>query len=196
VDERRVGILVADVSGHGLPAALIASMLQVFFAAQSAHASDPGRVLAGLNHALCGRFRGHFVTAAYIFVDMENGSISYAGAGHPPLLLWRTSTGSASEVEKNGLILGHFPGETYSVVQVPVEPGDWAVLYTDGIMETKNPSEEMFGLDLFKRFLDSNHTLGPNQFIDSLLEELARWSGIPKEHGQQDDITVLAIGFK
>jgi serine phosphatase RsbU (regulator of sigma subunit) len=195
VDEKHVGILVADVTGHGLSAALIASMLQVSLAAQSFHACDPGRVLTGLNRALCGKFRSHFVTAAYIFVDMEKRSISYAGAGHPPLLMWRTSTGSTSEVEENGLLLGHFPDETYSVAHLPVGPGDKAILYTDGILETQNPSEEMFGIDVFRRFLDSNHTLGANEFVDSLLEVLSRWSGNPKGHGQQDDVTVLAIDF-
>ena len=84
VDEKHLGILIADVSGHGLPAALIASMLKVALAAQSPHAFDPARVLAGLNQSLCGKFKHHFVTAAYLFVDMEKNSISYAGAGHPP----------------------------------------------------------------------------------------------------------------
>jgi len=70
VDEKRVGILVADVTGHGVPAALIASMLKVAFASQAAHAHDPVRVLTGLNGALCGKFEEHFVTAAYLFVDL------------------------------------------------------------------------------------------------------------------------------
>jgi len=193
VDERHVGILVADVSGHGLPAALIASMLQVALTAQFVHASEPGRVLSGLNQALCGKFRTHFVTAAYLFVDMEKNSISYAGAAHPPLLLWRMSKWSAIEVEENGLLLGHFPGESYSVVQLPVEPGDRAILYTDGIMEAKNSSSEMFGIDRFKRFLETNHALGTNEFIDALIDELSRWTGHPKGQGQDDDITVLAV---
>ncbi len=71
VDEGHVGILIADATGHGLPAALIASMLQMALAAQVAHAGEPGRVLAGLNQALCGKFTTHFVTAAYIFLDMD-----------------------------------------------------------------------------------------------------------------------------
>jgi len=193
VDERHVGILVADVSGHGLPAALIASMLQVALTAQFVHASEPGRVLSGLNQALCGKFRTHFVTAAYLFVDMEKNSISYAGAAHPPLLLWRMSKWSAIEVEENGLLLGHFPGESYSVVQLPVEPGDRVILYTDGIMEAKNSSSEMFGIDRFKRFLETNHALGTNEFIDALIDELSRWTGHPKGQGQDDDITILAV---
>jgi sigma-B regulation protein RsbU (phosphoserine phosphatase) len=71
VDEKHVGILVADVSGHGMPAALIASMLKIALAAQVAHAADPAQVLLGLNQALCGKFEYHFITAAYLFVDMQ-----------------------------------------------------------------------------------------------------------------------------
>jgi len=196
VDEQHVGILIADVSGHGLPAALIASMLQVSLAAQFAHASDPGRVLGGLNHALCGKFARHFVTAAYMFVDMEKHSVSYAGAAHPPLLLRHGSTGSTSEVSENGLLLGHFPKETYASVQIPVEPGDKAILYTDGIVETNDASKQMLGVDRFKRFLEDNHDVGASQLADSLLHELSRWSGRPTGEGQEDDITLLVIDFK
>jgi serine phosphatase RsbU (regulator of sigma subunit) len=134
VDEKHLGILIADVTGHGLPAALIASMLKVALFAQSQHASDPARVLAGLNQSLCGKFKHHFVTAAYVFVDLEKNSISYAGAGHPPLLLWRQSSGNACEVLENGLLLGLIPEATYSAVELPVKAGDKAVLYTDGIL--------------------------------------------------------------
>ena len=196
VDEEHVGILIADVSGHGLPAALIASMLQVALTAQLGHASEPGRVLAGLNRALCGKFTNHFVTAAYVFVDMEKNSISYAGAGHPPLLLWSASTRSTSEVLQNGLFLGHFPEETYSVLQLPVRAGDKAVLYTDGILEASNPLHEMFGADRFKQFLDSDHNSGAERLADSVLDELSRWSGHPQGEGQQDDMTLLSIEFK
>jgi phosphoserine phosphatase RsbU/P len=82
VDNKHVAILVADVSGHGMPAALIASMLKIALASQSAHADDPARVLQGLNQTLCGKFQHHYVTAAYVFVDMEKRTLSYAGAGH------------------------------------------------------------------------------------------------------------------
>ena len=196
VDEQHVGILIADVSGHGLPAALIASMLQVSLAAQFAHASEPGRVLGGLNHALCGKFARHFVTAAYVFVDMEENCMSYAAAGHPPLLLRHGSTGSTSEVSQNGLLLGHFPKEIYSSVQIPVEPGDKAILYTDGVLETSDLSEEMLGVDRFKRFLENSGDVGADQLADSLLDELSRWSGHPTGERQQDDITLLVIDFK
>jgi phosphoserine phosphatase RsbU/P len=196
VDEKHVGILVADVSGHGLPAALIASMLKTAFAAQAPHACDPARVLSGLNQSLCGKFKNHFVTGAYVFVDMEKNSIKYAGAGHPPLLLWRQSSAAASELLENGLLLGFFKDAPYSVVEVCVQPGDKAVLYTDGILETRSPSKEEFGPDLFKVFLESNHNLKADKFADLVLDELTGWSENHKGNGQEDDITLLVIDFQ
>ena len=196
VDEKHVGILIVDVSGHGLPASLIASMLKFALAAESPHAHDPARVLAGLNQSLCGKFKRHFVTAAYVFVDMEKNSMRYAGAGHPPLLLWRVSTGCASEVLQNGLLLGLRPEETYSMVELPVEPGDKAILCTDGILETESPAEQAFGEDLFKAFLESNHNLRGDVFNDMLLSELSNWSGNPTGQAQGDDITFLTIDFQ
>jgi serine phosphatase RsbU (regulator of sigma subunit) len=81
-------------------------------------------------------------------------------------------------------------------VQIPVGSDDKAILYTDGILETNNPSQEMLGVDRFKRFVEDNHDVGAGQLADSLLDELSRWSGHPKGVGQEDDITLLVIDFK
>src|SRR5271154_1448303 len=81
VDDKRLGAFVGDVSGHGMPAALISSMLKIALAAQAPVASEPAQVMAGLNLALCGKFKGHFVTAAYIYIDTEKKILRYAGAG-------------------------------------------------------------------------------------------------------------------
>lgn len=196
LDDKRVGILVADVSGHGLPSALIASMLQVALTAQVAHASEPERVLSGLNQALCGKFERNFVTAAYVFVDMEKKLMTYAGAGHPPLLFSRKSTGKVSAVSENGLFLGMFPEATYSSLELPVQAEDRVVLYTDGIPETTSPSEQEFGTARFIEFMEKNQSLTVDQFADGLLDELSRWSEQPRGQGQQDDITVVTIDFK
>ncbi len=196
VDEKHVGILVADVSGHGLPSALIASMLQVALTAQAGHASDPGRVLAGLNKALCGKFEYNFVTAAYVYVDMEKKLLTYAGAGHPPLLFWRKSAGTVSEVAENGLFLGMFPEATYTSIQTPVAAGDRCVMYTDGVPEAKSHTQEEFGTARFKRYMESSAGLPADQFAEGLVDELCRWSQQPRGEGQADDITVLTIDFK
>jgi phosphoserine phosphatase RsbU/P len=196
IDKKRIGILVADVSGHGMPAALISSMLKIALDGQTGCASDPARVLAGLNRALCGKFQGHFVTAAYILVDTEGQSLLYAGAGHPPLILRDRTAAATSEFVENGLFLGFFPEATYTAVELPFRPGDWGVLYTDGIPETTNPSEEQFGVDRFRDFLESNHDLSAGQFVDRFLGELSQWSDAASGREQEDDITLLAIHFK
>ena len=193
VDNKHVGILVADVSGHGMPAALIASMLKIALAAQSAHGDDPARVLQGLNQALCGKFQHHYVTAVYVFVDMEKRALSYAGAGHPPLLLWGAASPGVRDVTENGLFLGMFDFASYSSVKVPLAPGDRALLYTDGISETNNPEGVEFGSERFRQFLEAQKNGSANQLADSLLEELARWSARGENQDLDDDITMVTI---
>src|ERR1700757_1930757 len=127
VDEKHLGILVADVSGHGMPAALIASMLKIALAAQVPYAADPAQVLSGLNQVLCGKFQQHYVTAAYLYLDMATRTVRYAGAGHPPLLMWSDSTAGVRDVLENGLFLGKFKIATYSSVEFPISPGAWAL---------------------------------------------------------------------
>jgi serine phosphatase RsbU (regulator of sigma subunit) len=196
IDDKHLGILIADVSGHGLPSALIASMLQVALTAQVAHSSEPAKVLSGLNRALCGKFTDNFVTAAYVYVDLERSLIRYAGAGHPPVMHFRPSTGKTSKVLENGLILGLFDEVTYEALERPLEPGDRYVLYTDGVLEAANPAAEFYGADRFMRFMENNHTLRAEQFANAFLSEIAKWSGRPDGLGQQDDITLVLFDFK
>ncbi|WP_433966376.1 PP2C family protein-serine/threonine phosphatase [Tunturiibacter gelidiferens] len=195
VDEKHIGILVADVSGHGMPAALIASMLKIALSSEVGHASDPARVLLGLNQALCGKFEHHFVTAAYLFVDMQKRTLTYSGAGHPPLLLWGGPEGLRS-VEENGLFLGKFSFATYSSRELPLRAGDRILLYTDGIPETANPEGVEFATDRFKQFLEIDDSTSADQFADRLLEELSRWSARGSPDDLDDDMTIVAIQVK
>jgi sigma-B regulation protein RsbU (phosphoserine phosphatase) len=192
VDEHRLGTLVADVSGHGMSAALIASMLKIAFAEQAESAADPARLLSGLNQTLCGKFKGHFVTAAYVFVDTEKKMLRYAGAGHPPMLMRSHANGGARELVENGLFLGAFPFAEYSAIELPFEPGDWVMLYTDGVLEMNNANEEEFGIDRLKLFLEMNENRPAAKFLDATLAELSQWSA---GREAEDDLTLLAIHF-
>jgi len=196
VDEKHLGILVADVSGHGMPAALIASMLKIALAAEVPHAADPAQVLSGLNQALCGKFQHHYVTAAYLFLDMAKGTLTYAAAGHPPMLSWGTSSPGVRGIEENGLFLGKFPWATYSSVELPFSAGDWFLLYSDGIPETENHSEVEFGTERFRRFLATQQSTSANQFADCLLEEVSRWADRSPGEEAEDDVTLVAIQVK
>jgi serine phosphatase RsbU (regulator of sigma subunit) len=196
IDDKHIGILIADVSGHGLPSALIASMLQVALSGQAGHATKPAKVLLGLNRALCGKFTQNFVTATYVYVDLENNQMRYAGAGHPPMLQWRNSTGKTAQILENGLFLGMFAEASYEALEFPLEPGDRYVLYTDGILEATNSAQEQFGADRLMSFIKNHNHLEAEPFSQTLLDDLAGWSNQTVDQGQQDDITLLVIDYK
>jgi len=195
-DDQHVGILIADVSGHGLPSALIASMLQSALAAQSPHASDPTQVLAGLNRAIHGKFERHYVTASYLFVDTLQGTVRYSGAAHPPFLVWQARTGRITEYVENGLMLGPFGDSPYSAGTLSLEPGDRVLLFTDGLLEVKNAAGRDFGVDGVQQILECKHDLPPGRFADALLYALSNWSEDAIGPRQSDDITIIAIGFQ
>lgn len=196
VDERHLGLLVADVSGHGVPAALIASMLKMAFRSQFPHASEPAQVLSGLNQVLRLDLQDQFITAAYLFLDVEKRTMSYAAAGHPPLFVWREEDHAVHEIMHNGLVLGPFPQAEYSTARSPFEPGDRCILYTDGILEATNPAQENFGPERLKRFVQSQRHLPAAQFSDLLLAQLSEWRGRESSESPEDDMTLLVVDFK
>jgi len=195
-DDKHLGILLADVSGHGLPSALIASMLQVALTAQVDHASEPGRVLAGLNKALCGKFTENFVTAAYIYVDIDKKLIRYAGAGHPPVVRCLGSDFKVDTILKNGIVLGMVDEATYEALELPLESGDRYVLYTDGIVEAANSNAELYGTDRLMHLVEEKHSLNTRQVAEAILNEITDWIGPSSIPVQQDDMTLLLFDFR
>jgi phosphoserine phosphatase RsbU/P len=190
VDDRRVGILLADVSGHGVPAALIASMVKVAFTAQVAHAADPARVLRGLNDILCGKFRDdQFVTAAYVFLDSEKGVLVHAGAGHPDLLVWSGTESRVVAIASLGPIIGMLPGVEFLATGVAIRPGDRCLLYTDGILEASNNSGELYGSERLQRLPHNGSAVSA---IDALSRSVYEWSG-RNAASQEDDQTLIII---
>jgi phosphoserine phosphatase RsbU/P len=196
IDKLRVGVLIADVTGHGVPAALIASMLKVAFAAQAAHADDPARLLDGLNRALCGKFEEHFVTAAYVFIDLARGTMKYAGAAHPALMIVSGASGQAREVVENGLMLGMFTEATYSAVEISVGRGDRCLLCTDGILEARTTAGEEFGGARCAEVLKAQRTAPAAEAADALLASVTKFAGYNVSRGQDDDMTLLVIDLK
>jgi sigma-B regulation protein RsbU (phosphoserine phosphatase) len=194
-DQKHLGILIADVSGHGVGAALIASMVKVAFAGQSQHVRDPARVLTELNLALCGKFEEHYVTAAYVFIDIQNGVLHYAGGGHPPIMLASHSDSSVRRIEENGPILGMIPEAPYSATEVAFRPGDRVLLYTDGAFEAMNAAQEEYGKGRLEQFLKTHGNLTAEEFSSTFLDELSQWSG-HSAGGQDDDITFVVLDLR
>ena len=196
IDDKRIGILVADVSGHGVPASLIASMVKIAFVSQTPHASDPVRVLAGINQILCGKLDSDFVTAGYLFIDAEQQTASYAGAGHPPLLLWRQREKEIIAIREKGIILGQVQETVYINTGLELQTSDRFVLYTDGIIEALNPAGEIYGGDRLKAFLEANSGLAAEQFCDRLVDTIAGWCGRGSRNSLDDDLTLLVVDFE
>jgi sigma-B regulation protein RsbU (phosphoserine phosphatase) len=189
IDQNRIGFLVADVSGHGVPAALIAAMTKVAMQSVVSCAHDPRAVLRGLNRTLFGQPRDQFVTASYLWLDTENRKARYSAAGHPPLLRWRE--GKLERIESNGLIFGVTPEPDYPVCDMQISPGDRFMLYTDGVIEPENDSRESFGERKLEEVFRNNQSRPAAELSDQLLSEIRGWQ--PPSTTQQDDITLIVI---
>jgi sigma-B regulation protein RsbU (phosphoserine phosphatase) len=195
----RLGVLVADVSGHGVPAALVASMVKIAVAAQAAHAAAPGKVLTGMSDIFHRRLRSQFITATYLCLDLDAGSLRWASAGHPPPLLLRR--GDVRELTSAGPILGRFGRRDYVESCISLESGDRLVVFSDGIPEAASPSGEPFGDGRLQTFLVEHGHLSPEAFAGALLSRLEEWSrprpaGTPPDEGAPgfaDDLTLVVM---
>lgn len=196
-----LGVLVADVSGHGVPAALVASMVKIAIAAQAADAAAPGKVLTGMSHIFHRRLRSQFITATYVYLDLDSGSLRWASAGHPPPLLLRR--GDVRELSSAGPILGRLARRDYLESCISLEAGDRLLVFSDGIPEAASPSGEPFGDDRLQTFLTEHGHLSPDAFAGALLSRLETWSqprapGASPDEGTQgfaDDLTLIVLAI-
>jgi serine phosphatase RsbU (regulator of sigma subunit) len=190
-DNNHLGILVADVSGHGIPAALISSMIKVAMQSVAVHANDPAQVLGSLNRILSSEAPGQFASAAYVWIETENRNALYSSAGHPPLLCWRNKRGEMQRIESNGLLFGVDPDSEYPVCSVLLEPSDRLLLYTDGVTETENAAGEAFGDRQLERVVGDNRLKPASELSGQVLSGLQRWRLAAMN--QQDDITLIVV---
>jgi sigma-B regulation protein RsbU (phosphoserine phosphatase) len=187
-NDTRAGLLIADVSGHGVPAALIASMVKLAATSQRPQANDPAALLSGMNSALHGNTQNQFVTAAYVYLDSHAQEFRYSAAGHPPMLLLRN--GSVSEIEENGLILAAFDFAAYESKCHSLHPKDRLLLYTDGIIEAANTAGEFFGQDRLSKILRDTAPATAHEAADGIIQAVRQWST-----SQDDDLTVLVCDY-
>lgn len=188
-DDHQLGILVADVSGHGIPAALISSMIKVAMQSVVSVAHDPAQVLGGLNRILSNELRGQLTSAAYLWIDAEAHIARYSAAGHPPLLCWKGASGELLRVESNGLLFGVAGDCEYPVKTLAVKRGDRFLIYTDGLTEPENARGEPFGDRRLEEVVGENRAQPASELTTQLLCELRKWQ--PASTSQQDDITII-----
>jgi sigma-B regulation protein RsbU (phosphoserine phosphatase) len=187
-DGRQTGLLIADVSGHGVPAALITSMVKLAASSQRTNAGAPAALLSGMNEALYGNTHNQFVTAAYVYLNADTGRFRYAAAAHPPMLLLRNE--SVAEVTENGLLLAAFPLAAFTMTERALQPGDRIVLYTDGIIEAANENEEEFGQERLQKTLRDGSKLSAEEMADRIIHAVQQWST-----SQEDDLTVVVCDY-
>jgi serine phosphatase RsbU (regulator of sigma subunit) len=190
LEDGRVGVVVGDATGKGVPAALMAeatsNMLRAV--AQALGSSSPGEVLSRVNETLLARIPDNmFVTCFYAILEPESGSLTYANAGHDLPYLHRN--GEAEELRARGMPLGLMPGMSYEEGEASLTEGDSLLFYSDGLVEAHDPKGEMFGFPRLRALIAEHaqeRSLG-----DFLLEELYSFVGEGWE--QEDDITLLTL---
>jgi serine phosphatase RsbU (regulator of sigma subunit) len=191
LSEGRLGVVVGDATGKGVPAALVMSttsgMLQL--ATQALDSSSPKEVLRQVNETLLARIPSNmFVTCFYAILDPESGRLVYANAGHD-LPYLRRNVGGAEELRARGMPLGLMPGMEYEEKELVLEAGEAALFYTDGLVEAHNPQGEMFGFPRLQALVAEH---GEERSLGgSLMEELYSFVGEGWE--QEDDITLLTL---
>ena len=189
LDDRRVGILVADVTGHGVPAALIASMIKVAMQSVVSCATEPARVIGSLNRILTPELRGRLTSAAYLYIDTEQNTARYCAAGHPPLLQWSRSRNDLLPIESNGLLFGVANDCEYPECSLALAHGDRFLLYTDGLTEPENAHGEAFGEHALRPIVAAQCNLPALELSSKLLAALHAWQ--PANGMPQDDITLI-----
>ena len=193
LSEDRLGLVVGDATGKGVPAALVMSttcgMLQL--AAQASDSSSsPGEVLKRVNEALLVRIPSNmFVTCFYAILDPKSASLRYANAGHDLPYLHR-GRGDAEELRARGMPLGLMPSMGYEEKETTLHAGEAALLYSDGLVEAHAPKGEMFGFPRLRRLI-AHHSEEERSLGDFLMEELYSFVGEGWE--QEDDITLLTL---
>jgi len=193
LDERRLCILVADVSGHGIPAALIASLVQGAFRAQREHMHEPHRVLSGMNRLLSGQFETEFVTAGCAFIDLNAGRLRYSGAGHPPMLLLPPEPAPLRSMHENGLMLGPFPQSEYASVEETLGGGERILLCTDGILEASKADGDFLGDEGLARLAERHREMDAERLAEHLIGEVDRWVGVSERRSHADDLTLIVV---
>jgi sigma-B regulation protein RsbU (phosphoserine phosphatase) len=191
VDDDDAGFFIADVSGHGVPAALVASMVKAAVLSLSARADTPGTLLGELNQRFTHSLRSQLVTAAYLYVDLAAPRALYSAAGHPPLLYWDSTSAELRSVESNGLLLGVAEKTDYPVRELPLRPGDRFLLYTDGLSEAENGAGETFGERRLADVIRAQRDAPAPELSARILDELRRWR--PPAAAQQDDVTWIVV---
>lgn len=194
IDENKIGVFIADISGHGLSAALLAlmahSMLSTF---EDLVYTSPGVLLSGLNTFLYNKMAGNFLTAFYACIDTKKNEIIYSNAGHPFPFIKRKREDQLTCLEAKGKLIGVLPQLVFEEERASFEPGDKLILFTDGLLETSmdgkaiRMEEDRFEKEILELCKES---VSCQELIRKSLNSI---KSMPEFSGFHDDVTFLAV---
>ena len=189
----RLGLAVADVSGHGIPSALVMTAFRALLRTKVRGKSGMAAIAHSINQLLP-EFTGdnHFVTVLYAILDPTSGMLTYISCGHPPPMLLR-ATGEIDRLDHHNTALGIFKNLKYTEDQTHIHTGDILVLYTDGVVELMNAADEAFGVPRLVEVIRRNKDLDAADLINKVIEEA---QGFANTYGFLDDFTLVVVRRK
>ncbi|OHD54224.1 MAG: hypothetical protein A2Y33_13045 [Spirochaetes bacterium GWF1_51_8] len=188
------GFLIADVSGHGVAAALITTMLKVSFNDNSGWGKDTADIVKTVNTEMT-RLIGdlhYFVTAFYGTLNLESAEFRYTNAGHHPVILFKPASGEVNYLQTEGSIIGIFPAANYGSKTIYLDEGDRLIFFTDGVIESRDAQGELYGMDRLIDFVKRYSHIPPREFVDMLVEDV---NGFTRNLPAEDDRALLYIEF-
>ncbi len=190
----KIVLTMFDVSGKGVPAALIMVMIRSILRTIATLNDDTKDVMAKLNNTIAGEIvEDRYATGFYLLFDAEKGIMSYTNAGHCPLILYRNQTDEFEFLDSEGMPIGIMTGVEYGQNYTIMEKGDIAILYTDGITEAMNMKHEEFGYDRLKEVIKQNKRETARDICNKIIEAIKLFTGTAPQH---DDETVLVLKMK
>jgi len=195
MDHNRVGIVLADASGHGVAAAMLSAMFKMTFQKYVSEMAEPAQVFNRLNRDFCKVLQmGEFFTAFYAVFDRRSGKLTYANAAHPRPVLLDYETNTLQELDTNGFLLGVMSdGISYEQKETVLNTRSRLLIYTDGVNESVNAQEEQFGSERIKTCLLKHAQEAPRSYLRHFKKELIRFSGTKNF---DDDVSIIVMDVK
>jgi len=188
-----MGFALGDVAGKGPPAALLSAMMQGIFAAQAASSDSPSQTISRVNLALYRRgIESRFVTLMYGAINPD-GRLTYCNAGHnPPLIISPGNSTQVRRLECGGPIVGLFELATFDEETVTLQPGDWLIVFSDGVSEAMSASGDEYGENRIVTVVEHHKELQPRQLLEAMFADVREFTrGAP----QSDDITAMVLRY-
>ena len=191
LENNRLGILVADVSGHGVNSAMLSGMVKTLAAPLSTAVLEPGELLAGLDVAGEHFFpEGYFCTGFYLIADEETGLVRYAGVGHPPAIV--VGPNGTRLLQSNPGMLGIGMVDGTAADSDRLTPGESLIVYTDGLPDAMDPADVLFGEDRLKTLLQSHHGEDPEHILNAVDQALNSHTAPGRP---SDDINIIVLQY-